>query len=148
MTQSPRWLPQKKEQLRNVAGLTPRLVASIVAQAANLGTAADNDRARKVEELKQLAALLKVKVQEVALSVRERFTDGIAGKAGRSLAKVFVRVVGSLEKVEQRLETRVKKSEKGLAKAERCLDGLAEVGLGKMRKRLKRARKTLKRIYS
>ena len=46
------------------------------------------------------------------------------------------------------METKVKKSGKGLAKAERRLEGLTEAGLKKVDKGLKKARKSLKRIYA
>jgi uncharacterized protein YktA (UPF0223 family) len=138
----------KEEDLRKIAGINPRLVPSILAQAAGMETEEDTGQARKVEELKQLASALKEKVQEIALSVRDRFKDEIAGKGGRRLEKEIVKVITSLEKVEQRMETKVKKSGKGLAKAERRLEGLAEAGLKKVDKGLKKARKSLKRIHA
>jgi hypothetical protein len=138
----------KEDELRKIAGINPRLIPAIIAQAAGLAAEADTGRARKVEELQQLASTLKEKVQEIALSVRDRFKDEIAGKGGRKLEKEIVKVITSLEKVEQRMETKVKKSGQGLAKAERRLEGLAEAGLKKVDKGLKKARKSLKRIYA
>ena len=138
----------KEDDLRKIAGINPRHIPAIILQAADLAAEADSGRVRKVEELKQLAASLKEKVQEIALSVRDRFKDEIVGKGGRRLEKEIVKVITSLEKVEQRMETKVKKSGKGLAKAERRLEGLAEAGLAKVGKGLKRARKSLKRIYA
>jgi CHASE3 domain sensor protein len=101
-----------------------------------------------VEELRKLSASLKEKVQVIALSVRDRFKEEIAAKGGKKLEKEIIKVISSLEKVEQRLETRVKKSGKGLVRAERRLEGLAEAGLAQVGKGLKRAKKSLKRIYS
>jgi helix-hairpin-helix protein len=138
----------REDELREMPGINPRLIPSIIAQAADLAAQAANGRAGKVAELKQLAASLKEKVQEIALSVRDRFQDEIAGKTGRKLEKEIVKVISSLEKVEQRMETKVKKSGKGLVKAERRLEGLAEAGLKKVDKGLKKARKSLKRIYA
>jgi hypothetical protein len=51
-----------------------------------------------------------------------------------------------LEKVEGRLETKVKSAGKALVKAERKLEGLTVAGLKKVGKGLKRARKSLKTI--
>ncbi len=135
-----------EDELRKIAGINPRLIPSIITQAATLATEAEQCRSRKIEALKQQAAALKEKIQEIALSVRDRFQVELAGKTGRRLGKEIVKVIDSLEQVEQRMETRVKKSGKGLAKAERRLDGLAGAGLGKVEKGLKRTRKSLKRI--
>ena len=138
----------QENELRLIAGINPKLIPSIIAQAAELAAESEHGQAHKIEALKQLAASLKEKVQEIALSVRDRFKDEIVGKGGRKLEKEIVKVITSLEKVEQRLETKVKKSGKGLIKAERRLEGLAEAGLKKVDKGLKKARKSLKRIYA
>jgi putative lipoic acid-binding regulatory protein len=137
-----------EDDLRKISGINPRFIPAMITQAAGLAAESENGRARKVEELKQLAASLKEKVQEIALSVRDRFKDEIVGKGGRKLEKEIVKVVSSLEKVEQRMESKVKKSGKGLVKAERRLEGLTEAGLKKVDTGLKKARKSLKRIYT
>ena len=74
----------KEEELRKIPGINSRFIPSIIAQAAGFVAEAENGRARKVEELKQLTASLKEKVQEIALSVRDRFKDEIVGKRGKN----------------------------------------------------------------
>ena len=59
-----------------------------------------------------------------------------------------MKVIASLEKVEGKLETRVKKAGKGLAKAEKSLALLAAAGVTDIGKGLKKARKSLEKIYS
>ena len=57
-----------------------------------------------------------------------------------------MKVIASLEKVGGKLETRVKKAGKGLAKAEKSLAILAAAGLADIGKGLKKARKSLKKV--
>ncbi|MCM2356916.1 MAG: helix-hairpin-helix domain-containing protein [Geobacteraceae bacterium] len=137
-----------EEGLKKVPGVNPRLFQSILTQAGELAGESEKGRARKVEELKLRAASLKEQVQGVALSVRDRFREEVAGKAGKKVEKEILKVIASLEKVEGKLEARVKKAGKGLVKAEKRLAGLADAGLKGVGKGLKKARKSLKRVYA
>jgi DNA anti-recombination protein RmuC len=85
-------------------------------------------------------------VQGVALRLRDNFQEELAGKTGKKVEKQIMKVIASLEKVEGKLETRVKKAGKGLAKAEKSLSLLAAAGLADIGKGLKKARKSLKKI--
>jgi prefoldin subunit 5 len=123
------------------------MVRSIVAQAGEMVDEAQKSKAKRIEELKHLAANLKGQVQEIALGVRDRFKDEVVGKVGKKVEKELVKVISSLEKVEGKLESRVKKAGKGLAKAEKRLASLADAGLKGVGKGLKKARKSLKRVY-
>ncbi|HEX9024682.1 MAG TPA: helix-hairpin-helix domain-containing protein, partial [Geobacteraceae bacterium] len=118
-----------EEKLRKIPGMNPRLIGSIVAQAGELAGETKQERAAKVEGLKQQALALKGQVQELARDVRDRFREEVGGKIGKKTEKEILRVISSLEEVEKNLETRVKKAGKGLVKAEKRLEGLADTGL-------------------
>jgi hypothetical protein len=135
-----------EDGLKKIRGINPRMLRSIVAQAGEFAGEAQKSKAEKVEELKQLAASLKGQVQEIALSVRDRFKAEVSGKTGRKIEKELVKVISSLEKVEGKLETKAKKAGKGLAKAEKRLADLSAAGLKGVGKGLKKARKSLKRV--
>ncbi|ABQ26820.1 helix-hairpin-helix domain-containing protein [Geotalea uraniireducens] len=137
-----------EDGLKKIPGINPRLVTSIVEQAGQLVGEAQTTRAQKVENLKRSAAILKEQVQGVALRVRDSFAQEAVGKTGRKVEKEILKVISSLEKVEGKLDTRVKKAGKGLAKAEKRLAALADAGLADIGRGLKKARKSLKRVLA
>jgi hypothetical protein len=135
-----------EEGLNKIQGINRRIVPAILEQAGQIAGAGKATKAQKVEELKRYASSLKGQVQGVALRVRDSFQEEIAGKAGKKVEKQIMKMITSLEKVEGKLETRVKKAGKGLQKAEKNLALLAAAGLGDIGKGLKKARKSLKKI--
>ncbi len=137
-----------EEGLKKIPGINPRLVPAIIEQAGQLAGEIQTTKAEKVEALKRSAAILKEQVQGVALRVRDSFAQEAAGKAGRKVEKEILKVIGSLEKVEGKLDTRVKRAGKGMAKAEKRLAALADAGLADIGRGLKKARKSLKRVLS
>ena len=137
-----------EEGLKKVQGINQRLLPSILEQAGLLAGEGRAIKAQKVEELKRQAAVLKEQVQGVAARVRENFQEELTGRTGKKAEKQVMKVIACLEKVEGKLETRVKKAEKGLAKAEKSLALLAAAGVADIGKGLKKARKSLKKIYS
>ncbi len=137
-----------EEGVRKIPGVNPRVLGSIVAQARVLAGDAEKVGTKRAEELKVRAAALKEQIQAIAVSVRDRFKDEVAGKAGRNVEKEILKVTAVLEKVEGKLDTRVKKAGKGLIKAEKKLEGLTVSGLGKVGKGLKKTRKSLKRVLA
>ena len=137
-----------EEALRKIPGMNPRMVQSVLAQAGELVGDADKGRARKVEELKQHAATLKGRIQQLAIDVREKFETEVSGKLGKRVEKDLLKAISSLEKVEATMETKVKKAGKALVKAEQRLEGLCDSGLKGVDKGLKKARKALKRVNS
>jgi hypothetical protein len=136
-----------EEGLKKIQGLSPRMIQPILTQAEEMLGEAQKSKAEKVAELKQKTDSLKVQVQEIALNVRDRFKDEITAKIGRKLEKDIVKVISSLERVEGKLESKVKKAGKGLIKAEKRLANLADAKLKGIGKGLKKARKSLKRVY-
>jgi hypothetical protein len=137
-----------EEPLRKIPGINPKIVPSVLTQAAELAGKAGKSRAARVEELKQHAAALKENIQAIALNVRERFEAEISGKMGKRVEQDLLKAISSLEKVEATMETKVKKAGKGLVKAEQRLEGLFDSGLKEVGKGLKKARKALKRVIS
>jgi len=137
-----------EEGLKKVKGINRRMLPAILEQAHQLAGAGRASKTQKLEELKRQAANLKEQVQGVASRVRENFQEELTGKTGKKVEKQVMKVIASLEKAEGKLETRVKKAGKGLAKAEKSLALLAAAGVADIGKGLKKARKSLKKIYS
>lgn len=137
-----------EDALKKIPGINPRLVPSIVEQARLLADEVETAKSRKVEALKRNAAVLKEQVQGIALRVRDSFPQESIGKAGRKVEKNILKLIASLEKVEGKLDSRVKRAGKGLARAEKRLAALADAGLVDIGRGLKKARKSLKRVLS
>lgn len=137
-----------EEGLLKIKGMNPRAVTAILSQAVEIAANSRSGKSKREEELKQAAVLLKQRVQGVAVDVRNRFNEEIAGKMGKKVEKEILKVISSLEKVETKLRTRGKRAAKGLTKAEKRLEGLQEAGLKKIWKGLQKARKSLKRVLA
>ncbi|HEX2769020.1 MAG TPA: helix-hairpin-helix domain-containing protein [Geobacteraceae bacterium] len=135
-----------EEGLKKIQGINQRMLPAILEQAGKLVGEGRITKTQKVAELKRQAASLKEQVQGVALRVRENFQEELAGKTGKKVEKQIMKVIASLEKVEGKLETRVKKAGKGMEKAGKSLALLAAAGLADIGKGLKKARKSLKKV--
>ncbi|AJE03121.1 helix-hairpin-helix domain-containing protein [Geobacter pickeringii] len=131
-----------------IKGVPPRAIQNILEQAVALAGEGSDERAKRVEQLKGAVTTVKEQVEGIAKSVRERFSEELAGKGGKKIEKDILKLLSSLEKVEGKLETRMKRAGKGLAKAEKRLAGLAEAGLKGIGKGLKKSRKSLKRVIA
>lgn len=136
-----------EDGLRKIKGINPRIIPSLLAQAGELAGQAGKSKALLVDELKGKAVALKLQVHDMAGTVRDRFKDELTGDAGRKVEKEILKVLSSLEKVEGKLQTNVKRAGKSLAKAEKRLADLADAGLKNIGKGLKKARKSLKKVY-
>jgi hypothetical protein len=135
-----------EEGLRKIRGINPRAISSILEQAALLADTAKTGRAERVEEVKKMIGGVRDKVQALAASTKERFQEELAGKYGKKLTSDLVRLVDALDKFEDSVPKRLKRAGKGLAKAEKKVEGLAEAGLKKVRKGLKKTRKSLVKV--
>lgn len=135
-----------EEGLKKIKGMNPRAVSGIIAQASELASAVASEPEKKVAELREKSASLTGRVQEIASDVKERFTEEIAGKIGKKVEKQITRIVGSLEAVAAEAKVKRKRAAKGLKRAEEHLNIEAGAGLKEIRKSLKKARKSLKRI--
>jgi uncharacterized protein YaaN involved in tellurite resistance len=136
-----------EEGLKKIPGVNPRMLSGIVAQAAEFAQEAAQMRTRKVAELKQRVSGLKAQVQDIAVHVRDRFGEEVAGKTGKKVEQEILKVITSLERAEEQLENRLKKAGKGLAKTEQRLTVLAEDSLKGFGKGLKKARKSLQKVF-
>jgi Helix-hairpin-helix domain len=137
-----------EEALKKVKGINPSMVQSILEQAGQLAGAGRTTKEQKVEELKRSVTSLKERVHGIALHVRENFQEETAGKNGKKIEKKIMKMITSLEKVEKKLGTRLKRAGKGITKAETRLANIADAGLADIGKSLKKARKSLKKVYN
>jgi Holliday junction resolvasome RuvABC DNA-binding subunit len=134
--------------LRKIKGMNPQAIPSILEQAATLAKNGASDRAARIKALQDSAEGLRSSVQELTASAKNRFAEKLAGKGGRKLTEGLIRFIAALEQVEGSAEQRLKRTGKGLIKAEQQLAGLAEVGFKELRKKLKKARKALQKVHS
>lgn len=137
-----------EEEIGKIRGIKPRMAGSIIRQAVEMTTGASDDGGTRLEELKHMAAGVRERVQELAIRVRDRFLDGPAGPTTKKAEKELVKMIASLERVEGKLESRPRKAGKGLAKTEKRLAALADSDVKGIGKGLKKARKSLKRVYA
>ena len=134
--------------LEKIKGVNPRFIPSIISQAKTLAGEVDKDRQQKVEALRQHAALLKKRLQDMPLQLKERFQAELAGKTGRKVEKELLKALAAVEKLESKLGKRVKKTSKGLVRAEERLITLADARFKDVGKGLKKARKSLRKVFS
>jgi len=135
-----------EDGLRRIKGINPRMIPSILDQAAERAGSARTGKVERIAELKKSALALKAGLEAGARDLRERLGEELSGDA-RRLEKEFVKTLAALDKVEGRLESRVKKAGKGLARAERKLARLTDKGTDRVVRGLKKARKALKKVY-
>ncbi len=135
-----------EEGLRKVKGINPKIIPSIIEQAASLATSRETERDARIKALKDSVNSLRKAVQDLTASARDRFTEKLTGKTGRKLTETLVRFIDALEKVEGSAGKRIKQTGKGLLKAEQRIEGLADAGLKELRKGLKKARKALQKV--
>lgn len=132
--------------LKRIKGINPHAIGSIVEQAAQLAAAAPVETGSRIAELKEGISGLRLQVQSLTATARDRFQDKLSGKKGGKLTRQLVQVLDSLEGIEQKLPKRLKRAGKGLGKAQQRLSGLAEASVAKLSKGLKKTRKALKRV--
>jgi hypothetical protein len=135
-----------EDGLRRIKGINPRMIRSILDQAAELAGSVRTGKAERIAALKGSALALKAGLEAGARDLRERLGAELAGDA-RKLEKEFVKTLAALEKVEGQLESKVKKAGKGLARAERKLARLTDKGTDRVARGLRKARKALKKVY-
>lgn len=136
-----------EEGLSRITGMKPQLAATIAAQAAELAERAAKRASREVE-LRDKAKQIKDQLQELATCVRARLGEDEVSKAGRRVDKEFTKVFVSLERVEATLKERTKRAGKGLIKTEKRIAGLADAKIERVGRGLKKARKSLKRVFA
>ena len=138
----------EKTELKSIQGINPQTIPSIIKQAAALAAEKSAERVRKITELKAAAAAIREQVDELGRAFKEQAGEALQGKSGKKVEAELLKTVTALEKAEAKIEKRVKRTGRGLAKAGQRLSGLsADTGADAVSNRLKRARKSLKRIY-
>jgi DNA anti-recombination protein RmuC len=137
-------------ELRKIRGLERLPLKPIIDQAAVLAQGSGKKKARKVKDLKAAAAAIRVRVEGLARRVKDRFGDQLTEKARKKIEKQFLKMTAALDKVKGKLESRAKPAAKGLARAEKQLAGIPHGTTDPMKvvRRLKKARRSLKKIYS
>jgi hypothetical protein len=137
-----------EQGLKQIKGISPHMIPSMIEQATSLAAECSTARARKVAEIKAAAAAIREQVEGIARAVKERAGEELQGKSGSKIETQLRKMIAALEKVERTLDKRVKGARKRLAKAGKCLATLsAETGIKGIGSGLKKARKSLKRIY-
>lgn len=134
--------------LKGIKGLNPRILNSLLEQAAQIASVPAADKETRAGELKQGIAGLRDWVQEIVALSRERFPEELAGKLGKKLTKDLVRILDALDRIEKKLPKRIKRAAKGVLKAEKRLAGAVDSTLPKLSKGLQKTRKSLQRVLA
>jgi hypothetical protein len=135
-----------EEELLKISGINPHSVPSILEQAKQLAGGADQKRKAGVESLLLRLAEVKQKVQALAETTRERFQEELAGKCGKKLTADLVRMEDALESIKLKGKKGTRRAGKAMNKVDKRFAGLAEdASLKKVRKTLRRAKKTVKK---
>jgi fumarate hydratase class II len=138
-----------EEGLKNIKGVNPRVIPSILEQARVLAAECSVARDRKVTEIKAAAAAIRKQVEGIAQAIKERPVEELQGRTGSKIETQLSKMRTALKKVEGSLGKRVKKEEKKLAKAGKYLAELSgDTTVRGIGSRLKKARKSLKKIYA
>jgi recombinational DNA repair ATPase RecF len=136
------------EGLKTIQGINQQAIPVIIQQAAALAAEISAERAKKIAELKSAAAELRKQVDGIGETFRTRAGEELQGSIGKRIEAELHKMAAALEKAEQKLEKRVKRSGKSLVKAGKRLSGItAETEAAALGSTLKKARKSLKRIY-
>jgi hypothetical protein len=137
-----------EEGLKIIQGINPQTIPSIIKQAAVLAAESNTERVKKIAELKAAAAAIRKQVNGIRETFKARPGEDRQGKSKKRIETEIRKTVAALEKAELKLEKRVKRSGKSLAKAGKRLSGLtAGTEAEALGSKLKKARKSLKRIY-
>jgi len=134
--------------LKATKGINPRAIQSILEQAANLQTQFGPSKEQRVAKVRESCNSLRQSIQTVAESARQRLGESLHGKSGKKLTTTLVRLIDTLDKVEDVVHKRFKLAGKAIVKAERRLEKLADAGHKDLRKGLKKTRKSLSQVLA
>jgi ribosomal protein S13 len=137
-----------EEGLRNIRGLNPRAIPSILEQAQGLAGEALEGPDDRLLALRETSERLQKRVQELAAAILERQPGKPSGKKVERLEKEVGKLLKGLERVQKLQGIRFKRARKSLAKTGKRLEGLTEGGIKGLTRGLKKARKPLKRIWA
>lgn len=134
-----------EEGLKRVRGISVRSIGSILQQSRELAAMESGVEAAAAENWQQRVSELRDRVQNVARETRERFGSDMSPRCGRKLSADLVRIDEALSRMQAGAEADASRAVKAIGNAEKRVAGLDEAKLGKIRKRLKRARKSLEK---
>jgi len=129
--------------LAEIRGINPRAIPAILAEATELHV---EETGKTADQAVGKTIILSGRVQEMAKNIRDRFGAELKKKNGKKIEKELLKIVGLLDGLS--LKSLKKKVVKGLAKAEKKFPLAEDAGLKKIRKGLKRTRKSLCKISS
>lgn len=132
-----------EEGLKKVRGVSPRSIKSIVEQARQLSEGAEPGESDGEEGVKKQLSEVRERMQSLAENARDRFEPELSGKTGRKLSADLLRMEDALVQMGNRGPKRAKRTAKALVKAEKRMTGLEGASLKKIRKGVKRARKSV-----
>ena len=132
-----------EEGLKKVRGISPRSIGTIVEQARQLAGMDDREETHAQETVQVRVTEVRERIETLAQTTRDRFSEKMSGKCGRKLAADLTRIEDALVQIHGFGEKRSKRAGKALVKAEKTVTGLEDASLKKVRKRLKRAKKAV-----
>jgi len=137
-----RILAAGEDGLKAIKGMNPRSIPSLLSQAEQMVSDA---AAGRLTGLRERAAAVDRRVQDIAADVKSRFGEELGGKLGRKVEKDILRIAGALDALSASLEKSGKRAGKVISKLEKRLAARDGAGLKEIRKGLKKSRKMLKR---
>ena len=132
-----------EEGLRKVRGVSPRTIGSILEQSRKLAGIEQHEESEPAGVMQQRVSEVREKVETLAQTTRDRFSEEMSGKCGRKLSADLVRMENALGQMHDFGKKRSKRASKALVKAEKRVMGLEDATLKKVRKGFKRARKAV-----
>lgn len=137
-----------EEGLKSIAGIRPRDIPSILAQAKELSEGKKAQRSERIETIRKRVTTVRERVNAVAAATRERPGAELDGSCGSKLEGALEGVIGVLDRLDDDALKRLKRAERGLDKTEKRMEGLEGAGLRKVRKGLKKSRKALQKALT
>ena len=135
-----------EEDLKKIKGLNPNNISSIKTQAQQLAQSDQSETVTGIEGLEKRLGEVKLKVQTLAETTRERFQEELAGKWGKKLSCDLGRIEETLNLLNLDGKRGSKRAGKALSKVYKRVAGLKEdASLKKVHKTLKRARKAVEK---
>jgi len=141
------------EELAAISEMNPRYIPEIIEQAGRMGDETPREEEKeaaavpdKSEALRQSVETLRLRVRDLADGLLARKAERLSEEKKALLDKEVKKFLARLEKVESHLDGQRKRARKALARAARRLRKLDTAGAGKLTRRVKKARKSFKRI--
>lgn len=135
-------------RLKAIQGINPRSIKSIIEQASLLQGDTKLTKEERLITVKSKCAELRDTIQTMAESARQRFSESIKSKPAEKLTASIVRLIDTIDKVEERAHKKVKRTGKAVAKTERRLEKLVEAKHKDLRNGFKKARKALRQALA